>query len=430
VENLVLVKEETNGRKLLRNDNQEVRDFLEGSKIYAEPNSGDDKSPLSFEEIDRVKNTSEVLFTNADEKEYKHKITVDKRITVLELKQIIEKAINLSIDEFKVYKVTGDSYKTELRTEEDKLSEHFHYPPVKLAIERGKPLRKGEIPCKWILYDLIKDSREDLFELALPGKLTVKEVKAELIKHWKELQANEPGKRKDLLPDDPSLLRLRNLYTTSLSTIHMDHKQLKDITSRFYNYANDIFVQVLPEGKTETKTSDEIVVLVLRQFHPDRYELSPPIEFDANKDEKLGEFRDRISKLAGISPSSLALASVESCDIQKILRIPTHLKWIPRPDDDTEHHSKYARYSTYDTYDTNRLVRSLNLSDGNMLLYRDLSVPLKQLTEEEEKKIKEEEEAKRQAKIRQQYSSRKEERLDIKIADVSISDGPRTTKKQ
>jgi len=339
----------------------------------------------------------------------------------------------LSIDEFKVYKVTGDSYKTELRTEEDKLSEHFHYPPVKLAIERGKPLRKGEIPCKWILYDLIKDTREDLFELALPGKMTVKEVKAELIKHWKELQANEPStKRKDLLPDDPSRLRLRNLYTMSLSTIHMDHKLLKDITSKFYTYANDIFVQVLPEGKTETKTSEEVVVLVLRQFHPDRYELSPPIEFDANKDEKLGEFRDRISKLAGISPSSLALASVEYFDIQKILRIPTHLKWIPRAEDDTEHHSKYARYSSYsyDTYDTNRLVRTLNLSDGNMLLFRDLSVPLKQLTEEEEKKIKEDEEAKRQAKIRQQYSSRKEERLDIKIADVSISDGPRTTKKQ
>jgi len=383
--------------KILKSDNQEVRDFWEGSKIYAEPNPGEDKAPLAYEEIDRVKNTTEIQFTNADEKEYKHKITVDKRITVLELKQIIEKTINLSIDEFKVYKVTGDSYKTELRTEEDKLSEHFHYPPVKLAIERGKPLRKGEIPCKWILYDLIKDTREDLFELALPGKMTVKEVKAELIKHWKELQANEPStKRKDLLPDDPSRLRLRNLYTMSLSTIHMDHKLLKDITSKFYTYANDIFVQVLPEGKTETKTSEEVVVLVLRQFHPDRYELSPPIEFDANKDEKLGEFRDRISKLAGISPSSLALASVEYFDIQKILRIPTHLKWIPRAEDDTEHHSKYARYSSYsyDTYDTNRLVRTLNLSDGNMLLFRDLSVPLKQLTEEEEKKIKEDEESK------------------------------------
>jgi len=258
--------------------------------------------------------------------------------------------------------------------------------------------------------------------------MTVKEVKEELTKHWKVLQENETSKRKDLLPVDPSRLRLRNLYSMKLSDIHTDQKLLKEITNKFYSFTNDVFVQVLPEGTKETKTSDDIIVLVLRQFHPDKYELSPPIEFDANKDEKLGEFRDRISKLAGISPSALALASADYYDITKILRVP-NLKWHPRPEDDTEHHNKYARHS-YDTYDTNRLVRSLNLSDGEVLLYRDLSVPLKHLTDEEEKKIKEDEEMKRQAKMRLQYPSRKEERLDIKIADVSISDGPRVTKKQ
>jgi len=66
-----------------------------------------------------------------------------------------------------------------------------------------------------------------------------------------------------------------------------------------------------------------------------------------------------------------------------------------------------------------------------MILYRDLSVPLYKLTEVEIKKIKEEEEKKRQAANRVHMTSyRKEERLDIKIADVSISDEPRTIVKK
>jgi len=80
VENLILVKEESNGRKILKSDNQEVRDFWEGSKIYAEPNPGEDKAPLAYEEIDRVKNTTEIQFTNAN-----------KRITVLELNKSLKR---------------------------------------------------------------------------------------------------------------------------------------------------------------------------------------------------------------------------------------------------------------------------------------------------------------------------------------------------
>jgi len=437
IEDQVLVKEETNGRgKVLRHDNSEVhRDLIDGSKVYVEPNLGDDKEPLSLEEIERVKNTIELQFSNVDEKEYSNKIIIDKRITLLELKQIIEKAVNLSIDEFKLFRVINESYKSELRNEEEKLTECFMYNNTKLAVERGKPLRQGEIPCKWILYDLEKETKDELFELALPGKFTVAEVKVELIKHWKELQAIEHPKEKKkeiILPDDPSRLRLRNIHGTRLSSIHMNDKLLKEVTGKFYNMTAEVFVQILPEGKTETKVSDDIVVLILRQFHPDKYELGTTWEFDANKDEKLGDFKERISRLTGISPTALALAAADVYDIQKILNVP-YLKWHPKAEDDDTPNEKKARYSYPDIpYDTNRLVRSLNLSEGDMLLYRDLTIPTKKLTEEEVKKIKEEEEKKRQAKMRIQFASagRKEERLDIKIADVSLSDEPRLTIKK
>jgi len=282
------------------------------------------------------------------------------------------------------------------------------------------------------LYDLITDSKDDLFELALPGKLTMSEVKIALVKHWKELQANEQTKRKDnvVFTDDPSRLRLRNVYGYRASSIHMEQKTLKEVAGRYYN-TSEVYVQILPEGKTETKNTDDTIVIILRQFYPDKYELGPAWEFDAYKDEKLGEFRDRISKMTDIPPTVLALASADQFDIQKILRVPA-LKWHPKADNDVEPTEKKPRYSYYDTYpDPSRLVRSLNLSEGDMLLYRDLSVPLKKLTEEDEKKIKDEEEKKRQAKMRLQFTSnRKEERLDIKIADVSISEEPRVSVKK
>jgi len=236
-----------------------------------------------------------------------------------------------------VYRVISDTYKAELRNEEEKLSECLLYHNSKLAVEKGKPLRQGEIPCKWILYDLIKDTKYDLFDLALPGKLMIKEVKEALVKYW--IEANEQTKRKDnvVFTDDPSRLRFRNVYGSRPSSIHMDHKTLKDVAGRYF--ASEVYVQILPEGKTETKTSEDTVVIILRQFHPDKYELGPSWEFDAYNDEKLGDFRDRISTLTSIPAASLALASADLFDIQKILRVPS-LKWHPRADDSEPNEKK------------------------------------------------------------------------------------------
>jgi len=290
-------------------------------------------------------------------------------------------------------------------------------------------LRRGEIQCNWILYDLEKETKTELFQLALPGKLTIKEVKEELIKHWNELQTNKENNgannnnTKDgiVLPNDPSRLRLRHLSGLRPDTIFMDDKTLKEATQMKY-YSTECYIQILPEGKTETKTSDDTVVIILRQFHPENYELGIPWEFDAYKDEKLGDFRDRICKITGIP--SLSLARADQYSIQKILQIP-YFKWYPKleeEEDSVVHHpeKRVRTYTSYQdvTYDPGCFVRSLNLSEGSILLYRDLGVPLKILTEEEEKKIKEDEEKKRRALYIPCF--RKEERLDIKVTDVDL----------
>eukprot|EP01123_Difflugia_compressa_P011954 TRINITY_DN4952_c0_g1_i1.p1 TRINITY_DN4952_c0_g1~~TRINITY_DN4952_c0_g1_i1.p1 ORF type:complete len:1123 (+),score=226.28 TRINITY_DN4952_c0_g1_i1:470-3370(+) len=436
-EELVIVKEEYIGRaKILENNELDLNrsDLFDGHKIFVEPRMEDGKEPRSIDEIDRVKNAIEISYSNADEKEFKHKLTVDKRITLLALKQIIEKEINLSIDEFKIYRVVGENYKTELRNEDEKLFDCFLYNNSKLSVERGKPLRQGEVICKCILYDLEKDKRDFLFEIPLPGKLTIFEVKTEIVKHWNQTQSNEATKRKDdlTIPNDPSRLRIRNVYDTRISTIHADSKLLKDVSGKFYGYNTDLYIQVLPEGRTETKRSDDTVIIILRQFHPESYDLGPCWEFDANKDEKLGDFRDRIAKEANINPSTLSFAMADMGDLNHILRIPD-LNWHPKLEEEPQQEKKSRYYHYYqDIYDPDRFVRSLNLFEGDILLYRDTSIPLKQLSEQEITKIKEVESKARQAKMKASttYYHRKEERLDIKVAEVSIGDEETTNDKK
>jgi len=188
-----------------------------------------------------------------------------------------------------------------------------------------------------------------------------------------------------------------------------------------YHTPSEVYVQILPENEVETKTSEDYVVLMLRQFHPDKYELGPVIEITANKEEKIIDIKTRIANTIQIPLQQLTIAVADSFDIQQILKIPK-LNWYPRPTEDKKDDYKYRGYGSSDTFDPNRPLRSLSLDDGMILLCRDLSIPRKKLTDAEERKIVDEEDKKRALKMRSTYYYRREERLDIKIADVSIID--------
>jgi len=176
----------------------------------------------------------------------------------------------------------------------------------------------------------------------------------------------------------------------------------------------------LPENQSEDKLTDDHIVLMLRQFYPDKYELGNVIEITVHKDEKIIDIKSRIAGIIGITLEQLTMAVTDIYDIQFVLHLPK-LPWYPRPQEDKKESHKHKQYS--DIYDPNRPLRSLQLEDGSILLCRDLSIPRKLLTPSEEKKIMDNEEKKRMLKMRT-VNNRREERLDIKIADVSIIDTP------
>eukprot|EP01124_Arcella_intermedia_P013468 TRINITY_DN1987_c0_g1_i1.p1 TRINITY_DN1987_c0_g1~~TRINITY_DN1987_c0_g1_i1.p1 ORF type:complete len:1184 (-),score=304.19 TRINITY_DN1987_c0_g1_i1:63-3557(-) len=419
VEEMLLTKDDFPQPKKLQDHRDVMSDMSDGSKVFVERAREGKEEPRAIEEITRRKNAVEAVFNTPGEKEYKHKVLLDKRMTILSLKKIIESKTNLSIDELKIYKVYSETYKYELRNEEELIGDAFVTAP-KVFVEKGKPMRAGEIPCKWHLYDLETETKTELFELALPGKLTLKEIKQELTKYWNSEENNNNPNKKKITLDDPTRLRIRSVYGSRPASIYSDDKTLKDVTGRTFGVA-DVYIQILPEGKTETKTSDDIVVIVLRQFNPETYQLGPLIEFEANKEEKLAEIQERISNVTNIPSRSLSFSFCDSYDIQKVLEIP-NLKWYHKPrEEGNSFFGKKSKLNNSVEYESDKLVRSLNILDGEYLLYRDIEVQIKKLSEEEEKKIKEEEEKKRNTRMRQQAFYRKEEKLDIKIADVSLS---------
>jgi len=74
-------------------------------------------------------------------------------------------------------------------------------------------------------------------------------------------------------------------------------------------------------------------------------------------------------------------------------------------------------------YAPDRTVLSWKIRDGDLFMFKDSSIPTKELTEEEKKKIKDEEDKRRKLRLafRNQYQSR-EESLVIKQKDVGLDD--------
>jgi len=392
----------------------------DGTKIFLESHPRDDKSePKAFEEIDRVKNLIDVSFTKVDEKDFIYKIFIDRRKTVLDLKKLIAQEIKVGFDEFVVVKHITDTYKSDIRNEEEKLIDHSFYNSTKILVQRGKPARSGETLCKFILYDIVNETKTDLFEFSLITKIDLLEVKKQIVSHFTTLQTENKKQFSFNIPSDPERIRIRQVLGFRPSTVYPNNNLLKDIIQKYHN-PPEVIIQILPENQIEDKVSDDHMVLMLRTFHPGKYELGNVIEITVHKDEKIIEIKSRIANIVGIPVEQLTMATADSFDIQNILRLPK-LSWYPRPQEDKKDSHKHRHLT--DILDPNKPLRSLMLDDGSILLCRDLSIQRKTLTPSDERKIMEDEEKKRMLKMRTIYN-RKEDRLDIKIADVSIIDTP------
>eukprot|EP01125_Pyxidicula_operculata_P002363 TRINITY_DN12247_c0_g1_i1.p1 TRINITY_DN12247_c0_g1~~TRINITY_DN12247_c0_g1_i1.p1 ORF type:complete len:1243 (+),score=262.55 TRINITY_DN12247_c0_g1_i1:103-3831(+) len=460
----------------------------EGTKIWVEERTepqreeGAEETPKSnaraIEEINRIKNSIQLFFNEpsgaSEGITYKHVVSIDKTSTLLNLKKMIQAKIKLSLDEFKVSKGVAPSY-VQLKDENETLTSLGLGNGMKITVEKGKPMRKGEIVIKFVYFDPQrsnptynpnfnkKDNQDgkpddpskqtenekdsidntnngilfDLFQLAIPGKYTIRQAKQMIIEHFNTIQEEHQKKTPtsvtaplpSLYPisyigDVESLnIRLRkfNMLPDFVpGNILCDDMVINQVATFVY-MTPEFAVQTLPKGQPEMKKSkDDDIVIFLQEFDPKTFTLGPKFEFLTHEDEKLGTFRDRICEEVKIN-SELGLVQADKFDGISPLSVPG-MTWVKAIKGQQSIDKSEADDAS--TYDPQLTVRSLRLCDGDLLLYRDFQIPLKELTPEEEKVIKENHKKKISSitTITTVSSSRREENLVIKATDLSIDD--------
>jgi len=196
----------------------------------------------------------------------------------------------------------------------------------------------------------------------------------------------------------------------------MDNETVKHMSRNLMFTIPEIAVQKLPEGVEERKNSKEIIIFFLQEFNNDTYTLGPRFEFETTDKESLTSFRDRISKTTKIN--LIGLVSGDSWIGHSRLQIP-HLKWNCPPECDDN--------GTPVHMDTSR-VKSLNIQDGDLVLFKDMTVVPMPLNEQEQKAIKEVD-AKLRANLlnssgrsAKRFGNARESKLVIQQKDVVLDD--------
>jgi len=343
----------------------------------------------------------------------------------VDLKKIIAEKLQLEMDSFRVFRGPYQ-YKSELRNLEEPLYEQGIMNNNRVFIELGVPMKSGELNLRFVVFDPNTEVQvHELFTIPLSAKLTVAEAKVEIVRIFRERQLDEQTKFTGI-PDwdigNPENLRLRdiNLNPVNPRNIYMDEDTVRTMSRNLMFTIPDIAIQKLPEGMAENKQSKATIIFFLQEFNNETYTLGKRFEFDTNDNESITSFRDRIAKTTNIA--HIGLVGGDSWIGHNRLDIP-HLKWNEPPACDENGTPVYTETSK---------VRSLNIQDGDLILYKDLSVIPMPLNDEE-KKIIRDADFKRRGNLlsfssgRKRMGNAREAKLVICQKDVALDDDGDTT---
>lgn len=174
--------------------------------------------------------------------------------------------------------------------------------------------------------------------------------------------------------------------------IFMDDQSLKE-AARVLRPDQVVAVQQIsgPESKQKHQT-----VVFVRQWHPDRFELGPYEELSVVEDDKVDVFKQQLAEHAHIDdPNEVSIVRTFPWSGPSLLDV-ADLDW-----------DSYKKYMYHDG-----TLKSLRLSDGDLVIFKDKRVALKELSKEEAALLKRDEAKKRATSSG--VSSRRERDLKIK----------------
>jgi hypothetical protein len=400
---------------------------LQGNKIsepekyyveQCEDPENDVQTPAQTELI-RLKNLIEVKFNVPDKPGHDEAVLVDKNMTLKAFREQIQPIVGLGCDEFKIKRGQYVPTAYELVSESDTLSDCNIRDGMTLLIEKGRPLKEGEVTYNLLLFDLQKDSDNftELFDVTIDENSLVGDAKRviavmlreEFRKRKNEMKDKQNGNTsgsQEVIGDDdvpvvdPAYLRLRELNFTSLNSKKVGKALCNNQTLKKGMMAGKrIGVQILSEP--EAVTEHDLCVFV-QFFKQSSFELTRKEDVLIRENISVDELKDLLSKKYDIPVDNVSFVAVDGYysfyDDPEILNIPK-LNW-----DKHAHKTHFTDYS---------------LKNGGLLMVRDNTEALKELTKEEHDAI--EKETKRKATLGMQggstgYSSfwnRKEKALKI-----------------
>ncbi|XP_014476405.1 PREDICTED: ubiquitin carboxyl-terminal hydrolase 47 isoform X4 [Dinoponera quadriceps] len=274
------------------------------------------------------------------------KVLVDKRMRLSTLKKELEPLVGVSVEYFKVFRLSNDTGESECSCLTEQLNSYND--GERLSIKLGRALRSGEFKVK--LYQLLIDSIEPykfLCEWIVSKNMTVGQAKKEILAEIKrKYDIDIPYER----------CRLREKYCKTASKVFLDEQKFDDLRSHLQF---EMIIQELPDKETVTDSNQ--IVLFVRRWLPAKLVLEQfqEIVLENRTVEKL---KKKLSSISDIPEEYINIAKGKGafpCD-NSVLRIQNEHDW-------NEHNDSL----------------SINFEDGDVYLYRDSRENPKRLNPDE-----------------------------------------------
>ncbi|KAB7503304.1 Ubiquitin carboxyl-terminal hydrolase 47 [Armadillidium nasatum] len=286
------------------------------------------------------------------------RVSVDKRITIGQLKNELQKYVGVAEEHFKLYKYyMNSSHEFECTRTNETLYSYGDNNVMKIRL--GRALLPDEFKGKVFLLDPSNsdDPAKFLIDFVIRKKESVAKVKAAMVKEVNSKCSMEL---------DPTKMRLRKKSWKNPQTIFLDHQIFDDDIILYANW--EFYLQILEGPEEKTDKVDELSVF-LKWFHPSTYTADPLTEviLSTPTAEALSV---KISEVSSIPVENVEFAKGKGtfpCDMSAY-EIPTDLDWSKK----TGLLDKRPIYI---------------LDDGAVVYFRDSRETLKSLTESEKNEL-------------------------------------------
>jgi len=278
------------------------------------------------------------------------------------------------------------NWKTEYRNDDESLDDQKVYDNVKLFIEKGKPMKEGEIKIEMMIFDPYmqrqgdkKEPIEDLFFVVADENTLIYDFKVQMSKKLKEEKS---------IDIDVKFMRIRDVFTDKPYKVYNNDATIKSTGRSFYE--KKLMIQWLNEEDISKKDNEQWIFV--QQFVPSEFTVKERYEILVDKNASLEEMKKFLSAKYGIKHLGVTTRSVDFPGYP-LINIP-EMNW------DEQKTSKSSRTTYF----------SFNFTEGECLYYKDNREELKELSPEEKKEL--EKEAAKAKRVTNSYRY-KEEALTI-----------------